>query len=34
MRKKEQLKQIIRDFHVCENFDVKPREVKLPIGSQ
>jgi len=34
MKKKEQLKQIIRDFHVRENFDVKPRQVKLPIDSQ
>ena len=25
MKKKEQLKQIIRDFHLSKNFDVKAR---------
>ncbi len=32
MKKKEQIKQIIRDFHVSENFAVKARDLKLPIG--
>jgi predicted AAA+ superfamily ATPase len=34
MKKKDQLKQIIRDFHVREDFDVKPRDVRLPIDSR
>lgn len=34
MKKKEQLKQIIRDFHLSESFDVKPRDLQLPIGTK
>lgn len=30
MKKKEQLKQIIRDFHLSANFDVKPRNLQPP----
>ena len=30
MKKKEQLKQIIRDFHLSANFDVKPRTLQPP----
>jgi len=30
MKKKEVLKQIIRDFHTGENFDVKPRKLQPP----
>lgn len=33
MIKKEQLKQIIRDFHLRDNFDVKPRELRPPLDS-
>ncbi len=33
MKKKEQLKQIIRDFHLSKNFDVKPRALQLPIDT-
>ncbi len=33
MRKKEQLKQIIRDFHLNDNFDVKTRTVQAPIDT-
>jgi uncharacterized protein len=31
MRKKELLKQIIRDFHLQPVFDVKPRDVQVPL---
>jgi len=34
MKKKEQLKQIIRDFHLSGNFDVKPRTVQPPTSTQ
>jgi len=34
MKKKEQLKQIIRDFHLSDNFDVKPRTLQPPIDTQ
>ncbi len=34
MKKKELLKQIIRDFHLKEKFDVKSRELKPPIDTQ
>jgi predicted AAA+ superfamily ATPase len=34
MKKKEQLKQIIRDFHLNDNFDVKPRTLQLPINTK
>ena len=34
MKKKEQLKQIIRDFHLSENFDVKPRNLQPPIDTK
>ncbi|WP_434581529.1 ATP-binding protein [Sulfurimonas sp. NW15] len=34
MKKKEQLKQIIRDFHLSEPFDVKPRDLELPLNTQ
>ncbi len=34
MKKKEQLKQIIRDFHLNENFDVKPRDLQPPLDSK
>ena len=34
MKKKEQLKQIIRDFHLSENFDVKPRHLQPPIDTK
>ncbi len=33
MRKKELLKQIIRDFHLHPVFDVKPRDVKVPLDT-
>jgi len=33
MKKKEQLKQIIRDFHLSENFDVKPRNLQPPLNT-
>jgi len=33
MKKKELLKQIIRDYHLKDEFTVKPRELKLPIDS-
>ena len=33
MIKKEQLKQIIRDFHLKDDFDVKPRELQPPLES-
>ncbi len=33
MKKKEQLKQIIRDFHLRDNFDVKTRLIQPPIDS-
>jgi len=33
MKKKELLKQIIRDYHLQDKFNVKPRELKLPIDS-
>jgi uncharacterized protein len=34
MKKKELLKQIIRDFHLSENFDVKPRTLEPPIDTK
>ncbi len=34
MKKKEQLKQIIRDFHLSENFDVKPRNLQPPVDTK
>jgi len=34
MKKKEQLKQIIRDFHLKEKFEVKPRDLQPPIDTQ
>ncbi len=33
MKKKEQLKQIIRDFHLHDNFDVKPRTLQPPFDT-
>jgi len=34
MKKKQLLKQIIRDFHLNENFDVKPRTIQPPIDTK
>jgi len=34
MKKKEQLKQIIRDFHLSDNFDVKTRTLQPPIDTK
>lgn len=34
MKKKEQLKQIIRDFHLRASFDVLPRDVKPPLDTK
>lgn len=34
MKKKEELKQIIRDFHLNDNFDVKKRNLKPPIDTK
>lgn len=34
MIKKEQLKQIIRDFHLNKSFDVKPRTLQPPLDTQ
>jgi predicted AAA+ superfamily ATPase len=34
MKKKEQIKQIIRDFHLNDNFDVKSRNLQLPIDTK
>ncbi len=34
MKKKEQLKQIIRDFHLSKNFDVKARTLNPPINTK
>jgi len=34
MKKKEQLKYIIRDFHLSENFDVKPRDLQPPLDTK
>ena len=34
MKKKEQIKQIIRDFHINNNFDVKPRNLQPPINTK
>lgn len=34
MKKKEQLKQIIRDFHLNDNFDVKSRELQPPVDTK
>ena len=34
MEKKQLLKQIIRDFHLSENFDVKPRTIQPPIDTK
>ena len=33
MKKKEQLKQIIRDFHLSGDFDVKPRNLRPPVDT-
>jgi hypothetical protein len=33
MQKKEHLKQIIRDFHLQEEFNVLPREITIPINT-
>ena len=34
MKKKEQLKRIIRDFHVSNHFDVMPRNLQPPLDSK
>jgi len=34
MKKKEQLKRIIRDFHLNEKFDVRPRTLQPPVDTQ
>ncbi len=34
MKKKEQLKHIIRDFHLNDNFDVKPRALQPPLDTK
>ena len=34
MKKKEQIKQIIRDFHLSENFNVKTRSLQPPIDTR
>ena len=34
MKKKEQLKRIIRDFHVSDHFDVKPRHLQPPLDTE
>ena len=34
MKKKEQIKQIIRDFHLNEKFDVKPRDLQPTIDTK
>ena len=34
MRKKEILKQIIRDFHLAPDFELKPRDFEVPFGTQ
>jgi len=34
MIKKEQLKRIIRDFHLSDNFDVKPRTLQPPVDTK
>ena len=34
MKKKEQIKQIIRDFHLSENFDVKLRDLQPPLDTK
>jgi predicted AAA+ superfamily ATPase len=34
MKKKEQIKQIIRDFHLNENFDVKHRTLQPPVDTK
>jgi uncharacterized protein len=34
MKKKEQLKQIIRDFHLSSNFDIKPRTLQPPLDTK
>jgi uncharacterized protein len=33
MGKKDLLKQIIRDFHLQPVFDVKPRDVQVPMNT-
>ena len=33
MKKKDTIKTIIRDFHLAENFEVKPRSEAIPIDS-
>jgi len=34
MKKKEQLKYIIRDFHLSGNFDIKPRDIQPPLETK
>ena len=34
MKKKEQIKTIIRDFHLCDRFNVKPRTLQPPLDTQ
>jgi len=34
MKKKEQLKQIIRDFHLSDSFDIKPRSLEPPTDTK
>jgi predicted AAA+ superfamily ATPase len=34
MKKKEQIKQTIRDFHLSSDFDVKPRELQPPLDTK
>lgn len=34
MKKKEQLKQIIRDFHLSADFEVKSRTLEPPIDTK
>jgi predicted AAA+ superfamily ATPase len=34
MQKKEHLKQIVRDFHLQEGFNVLPREISIPTNSR
>ena len=33
MKKKLIFKQIIRDFHLSSNFNLKPRELQLPLNT-
>jgi len=34
MIKKEQLKKIIRDFHLNDSFDVRPRTLQPPVDTK